>query len=90
GEEATPWLDAAASSCPVLGWAEDSLDWQKLNDAALIRFLKVRTSPNEVQIVRHETGFVILKRPSGTGKLSTGGRLFVLFRITASTRKFGR
>jgi hypothetical protein len=64
GEEATPWLDAAASSCPVLGWAEDSPDWQKLNEADLIRFLKIRSSLNQVQIVRHETGFVVLKRPS--------------------------
>jgi hypothetical protein len=61
-EEATPYLDAAASSCPVLGWAEDSLDWQKLNDADLIRLLKIRASLNEVQIVRYETGFVILQR----------------------------
>ena len=63
-EGTTPYLDAAASSCPVLGWAEDSSDWQKLNDADLIRLLKIRASLNEVQIVRYETGFVILKRPS--------------------------
>jgi hypothetical protein len=64
GAEATPWLDAADSSCPVLGWAEDSLDWQKIQDTDLVRFLKINTSLNEVQIVRHETGFVILKRSS--------------------------
>ena len=63
-EKATPDLDVAASSCPVLGWAEDSSDWQKLNDADLIRLLKIRALLNEVQIVRYATGFVILKRPS--------------------------
>jgi hypothetical protein len=62
-EEATPYLDAAASSCPVLGWTEDSLDWQKLDDRGLVQLLKITASLAEVQIIRYATGFVILKRP---------------------------
>lgn len=63
-EQATSYLDAAASPCPVLGWAEDSSDWQKLSDTGLIQLLKIKASLDEVRIVRHATGFVILKRPS--------------------------
>ena len=63
-EAATPYLDAAASSCPVLGWTEDSSDWQKLDDTGLVQLLKITASLGEVRIVRYATGFVILKRPS--------------------------
>jgi hypothetical protein len=58
------YLNAAASSCPVLGWAEDSSNWRKLSDGELIRLLKIRASPDQVRIVRYATGFVILKRSS--------------------------
>ena len=61
-ESATPFLKATASSCPVLGWAEDSLDWQKLSDAKLLKLLKIEASMDEVTILRQKTGFVILKR----------------------------
>jgi hypothetical protein len=63
-EETTAYLDAAASSCPVLGWTEDSSDWQKLDDTDLVQLLKITASLGEVRIVRYATGFVILKRPS--------------------------
>jgi len=66
-ESSTPTLDAGASSCPVLGWAEHSWDWQEMADKELLKLLKIDVSPDDVEIVRHESGFVILtRRPSST------------------------
>jgi hypothetical protein len=64
-ESSTPTLDAAASSCPVLGWAEHNWDWQEMADKELLKLLRIEASPDDVEIIRHESGFVILtRRPS--------------------------
>ena len=60
-ENSTPFISAAASSCAVLGWAEHTWDWRDLKDDGLLRLLKIEASADEVQIVRHKSGFVILK-----------------------------
>ena len=64
-EKATPYLDVAASSCPVLGWAEDSPELAKAQRCGSHSAPKNKGLLNEVKIVRHATGFVILKRLSG-------------------------
>jgi hypothetical protein len=61
-QDSTPYLAAATSSCAVLGWAEHSWDWQDMNDSEILRLLKIKASRGAVDIVRHESGFVILKR----------------------------
>ena len=61
-EDSTSWLSAATSSCPVLGWAEHAGALKALDDHELLRLLKVDASPDDVDIVRHQRGFVILKR----------------------------
>jgi hypothetical protein len=61
-EDSTPWLSAATSSCPILGWAEHAGALKALDDHELLRLLKVEASPDDVDIVRHVRGFVILKR----------------------------
>ena len=63
-EDATPWLSAATSSCPVLGWAEHAGALKALDDHELLRLLRVEASPDDVDFVRHVRGFVILKRRS--------------------------
>lgn len=62
--DATPDLVAATSSYTVLGRAEHVFDWQPLEVADLLRLLKIVASPDEVNIIRHSTGFVILKKPA--------------------------
>ncbi|MFZ1108253.1 MAG: hypothetical protein WAN43_07905 [Rhodomicrobium sp.] len=62
-ENSTPFVSAAAASCAVLGWAEHAWEWRDLKDGDLLRLLKIEASADEVQIVRHRTGFVILKAP---------------------------
>jgi hypothetical protein len=57
----TPWLAAATSPCPVLGWSEHSWSWEELKDSDLLRLLKIEASPDEVDVLRHFRGFVILK-----------------------------
>ena len=52
---ATPNL----SPCPVLGWAENTEDGEK-SDGDLLRLMKIEVA--DVDIVRHKSGFVILKR----------------------------
>ena len=61
-ESATPYLSAATSSCPVLGWAEHTVEIRDLNDSELLKLMKIEASPDDVEFVRHLTGFVILKR----------------------------
>jgi hypothetical protein len=61
-QDSTPYLGAATSSCAVLGWAEHTWDWQDMNDSEILRLLKIKASRSAVDIVRHESGFVILKR----------------------------
>jgi hypothetical protein len=61
-----PVLDASASDCPVLGWAEhvrrgdDYL--QTASDAELLSLLRIAAAPDEVRIVRHSSGFVVLRK----------------------------
>ena len=61
-DDSTPWLTSATSSCPVLGWAEHAWSWEDLKDGDLMRLLKIEGSPDEVDVLRHFRGFVILKR----------------------------
>jgi hypothetical protein len=60
-------LPIAAARCPVLGWAEHVLlgdDFPSLApDAELLRVLKIDAAPDEIEIRRHKSGFVLLKRP---------------------------
>ena len=77
---ATTWIDGRDSICPVLGWAEHVLyrDNKRLKDDfvftasndELLQFLKIRAPPTEVDIYRHEYGFVVLWRD--TLELSSG------------------
>jgi len=71
-ENSTPFLSVAASTCPVLGWAEHAWGWKDLKDGDLLRLLKIEASANDVQIVRHKSGFVILKAaPAQVAKLKS-------------------
>ena len=61
----TPPTGAANIACPVLGWAEephpaDFMHWA--TDGDLMGLMKIEASPTEVDIRRHATGFVILRR----------------------------
>jgi hypothetical protein len=71
----TPWIGAGDSTCPVLGWAEHviapSLSEEQdyvfaASDDQLLQWLKIRALPSEVEIHRHQTGFVILRRHAPT------------------------
>jgi hypothetical protein len=62
--ETTSNLTAASSSCGVLGWAEHAWGWQRLSERDLLKLMKIQASPNDVEIARHASGFVILKRPA--------------------------
>jgi hypothetical protein len=65
-ENSTPYLSAATSQCPVLGWAEHTADIKRLNDSEVLKLMKIQASPDDVRFVRHHTGFVILRRqPTG-------------------------
>ena len=61
-DDSTPYLSAATSSCPVLGWAEHTGQLRGLNDRDVLKLLKIEASADSVEFVRHRTGFVILKR----------------------------
>jgi hypothetical protein len=61
--ESTPNVSPAMTPCPVLGWVENNWAVSQATDAELLRFLKIDASPDEVDIRRHLTGFVVLKRP---------------------------
>ena len=70
----TPSISPAVTSCPVLGWAEhigtDNF-MSRATDADILRFLKIEATPDDVDIRRHRTGFVVLKhvlsRPTSGG-----------------------
>jgi hypothetical protein len=57
-------LNSSNSACPVLGWAEHLGQGAGLrkDDEELLHMLKINASPSAVDIRRHETGFVVLKR----------------------------
>jgi hypothetical protein len=66
-EPTTGLLNPADSLCPVLGWAEEPHPpdfLSRATDEDLIRLLKIGASPSQVEILRHPTGFVILRRRS--------------------------
>jgi hypothetical protein len=64
--QSTPRISPAMTPCPVLGWAEHFFGEEgymgRATDADLVRFLKIEASLDEVDIRRHDTGFVVLKR----------------------------
>jgi hypothetical protein len=63
--QSTPSISPAMTPCPVLGWAEhiwEEEDFSQATDADLVQFLKIEASPDEVDVRRHSTGFVVLKR----------------------------
>ena len=63
--QSTPSIPPAMTPCPVLGWAEhiaEEEDFSQATDADLVQFLKIEASPGEVDVHRHNTGFVVLKR----------------------------
>lgn len=57
--------ETSASSCPVLGWAEHVRQgddyMQAASDAELLSLLGITVSPAEARIVRHSSGFVVLR-----------------------------
>jgi hypothetical protein len=59
--QSTKNVSPAATPCPVLGWAEHNWEVSKATDAELVQFLKIEASPDEVDVRRHDTGFVVLK-----------------------------
>jgi hypothetical protein len=52
------------SGCPVLGWAEHLAHGAGLymDDERLLRMLKIDAAPSSVDVRRHESGFVVIKR----------------------------
>jgi hypothetical protein len=60
----TELLDSDNSLCPVLGWAEHLGQGAGLrkDDEELLNMLKIGASPSAIDIRRHESGFVVLKR----------------------------
>ena len=66
GSSATPNLAAATARCPVMGWAEHVLRGDdflaRAPDAELLRLLRISARPQDVEIRRHPSGFVVLKR----------------------------
>jgi hypothetical protein len=64
-EPATDFVNSGDTKCPVLGWAEELHPpdfMRRATDEDLMRVLKVGASPSHVDILRHATGFVILRR----------------------------
>ena len=72
GAPETAWIGGGDSTCPVLGWAEH-VAWRGNEPLAgdfvlaatvdeLLQFLKIRALPSEVDIFRHQKGFVVLRR----------------------------
>jgi hypothetical protein len=68
----TPWIGAGDSTCPVLGWAEHVVVPGHVrvgddfvlgaSDDELLKLVKIRALPSEVNIYRHQKGFVVLRR----------------------------
>jgi hypothetical protein len=59
-------ISPAEAACPVLGWAEHVRrgdDFMaRATDATLLEMLKIQASPAEVDVRRHHSGFVVLRR----------------------------
>jgi hypothetical protein len=57
-------LSTNNSACSVLGWAEHLGQgaWLYMDNEELLHMLKISTSPSAVDIRRHESGFVVMKR----------------------------
>ena len=64
--QSTQNISPAMTPCPVLGWAEHIMSEGDFisqdTDADLVQLLKIEASPQEVDVRRHRTGFVVLKR----------------------------
>jgi hypothetical protein len=64
--QSTPSISPAMTPCPVLGWAEQIWGEEgfmaRATDADLVRYLKIEASLDEVDVRRHNAGFVVLKR----------------------------
>ena len=63
--QSTPIISPGTVSCPVLGWAESIWKEDLINratDADLLKLLKIEASPDQVDVRRHGTGFVVLNR----------------------------
>jgi hypothetical protein len=66
-EPATQPINPAPSACPVLGWAEEPhpADYmRRATDEDVMQLMKIDGSPSQVEILRHPTGFVILRQRS--------------------------
>lgn len=66
GSPETPVLQASQARCPVLAWGEHVLlghDFAtRYSDADVLQLMKIEASPEDVEVRRHESGFVVLSR----------------------------
>ena len=69
--KSTPDISPAVSPCPVLGWAENNWEVSQATDADVLQFLRIEASPDQVDVRRHITGVVVLKR-TGSRPTSRG------------------
>jgi hypothetical protein len=71
-DPASEWMEPKDFDCPVLGWAEHVVyrGAERLqgdfvfnaNNDELLNLLKIRASPSQVEIHRHQYGYVVLRR----------------------------
>jgi hypothetical protein len=56
-------LGVSDTMCPILGWAEavNMQDGLRRTDEELLRLLKIDSSPAQVQIDRHGSGYIVAK-----------------------------
>jgi hypothetical protein len=59
----TPLVRVSDAMCPILGWAEavNMQDRLHRTDEELLRLLKIDSSPAQVQIDRHSSGYIVAK-----------------------------
>ena len=61
----TPIVTVAEARCRVLGWAEHDVEIMMhpdISDQALLHSLKIDASASDVEVLRHLSGFVVLRR----------------------------
>jgi len=61
----TPITTVAEAKCKVLGWAEHDAEIMRhphISDEAILRLLKIDASAADVEVRRHLSGFVVLRR----------------------------
>lgn len=60
-----PTVRLSATECPVIGWSEHFLPVEGYNqsmpDEALLARLRLDVLPGDVEIIRHKSGYVVLK-----------------------------